>query len=406
MSKPLEGIRVLDLTTFVAAPVCARLLGDLGASVIKVERPDGDGWREFGISKNARFSHDENPVFDIYNSGKRCVALDLKAPEGKEVFWKLMEQADVFVTNTRPDALRRLGFDYETVKDRCPRLIYAMVLGYGLQGPDAGKPAFDTTAFWTRSGFLRDMAPVTSDYMPVFAPYGVGDTVTGLSLMGQVCAALIGRSRTGKGDYIEACLYHTGIFTMGSMEIMDQKPWGTCHPVSREDYGAPGGCYQCADGEWVLLAGMGLNSAWNKAARMFGRPELLEDARFADGSLRREHARELYHICKEEFLKHPHKVWLEKAVEFDIPLVVMNHFSDVTTDEQAWANGYLEHMQCRSGETLVMPRSPIHMQSVGELKTTPAPRVGTHTREVLMELGYSEEELNRLKSAGIIAEDE
>ena len=160
MRKPLEGIKVLDLTTFVAAPVCARMLGDLGAEVIKVERPAGDGWREFGINYNVRFSHDENPVFDIYNSGKKCIALNLKDPAAKEIFMKLLKEADVFVTNTRPDALERLGFGREAVMARCPRLIYAIVLGFGEQGPEAARPAFDTTAFWSRSGFLRDMAPV------------------------------------------------------------------------------------------------------------------------------------------------------------------------------------------------------------------------------------------------------
>ena len=140
MSRPLEGIKVVDLTTFVAAPVCARLLADLGAEVIKVEHPAGDGWREFGINMHARFTDAQNPVFDIYNTGKKMIALNLKSAEGKEVFWKLLEEADVFVTNTRPDALKRLGFAYEDVKERCPRLIYAMVLGFGETGPEAGRP--------------------------------------------------------------------------------------------------------------------------------------------------------------------------------------------------------------------------------------------------------------------------
>ena len=110
MSKPLEGYKVVDLTTFVAAPVCSRLLADLGAEVIKVEHPAGDGWREFGINYNPRFNEDENPVFDIYNTGKKFISLNLKNPDAKEVMWKLLEEADVFVTNTRPDALKRLGF--------------------------------------------------------------------------------------------------------------------------------------------------------------------------------------------------------------------------------------------------------------------------------------------------------
>ena len=161
MSKPLEGIKVIDLTTFVAAPVAARMLGDMGAEVIKIEHPKGDGWRGFGKGFNARFNDDENPIFDIYNSGKKLISINLKNTEGKEIMQKLLNDADVFVTNTRPDALKRLGLAYEDIKERYPKLIYAIVLGYGEKGPDAAKPAFDTTAFWARTGFPRDMAPVT-----------------------------------------------------------------------------------------------------------------------------------------------------------------------------------------------------------------------------------------------------
>lgn len=126
MRKPLQGICVLDLTAFVSGPVCGRLLSDLGAEVIKVERPQGDAWREVGKSYNKRFNDDQNPVFDIYNTGKKMIALDLKAENGKAIFWKLLKQSDVFVTNMRSDALKRLGFSYEDVKKECPRLIYAM----------------------------------------------------------------------------------------------------------------------------------------------------------------------------------------------------------------------------------------------------------------------------------------
>jgi len=254
MSKPLEGIKVVDLTTFVAAPVTARLLGDLGAEVIKIEHPKGDGWREFGINFNTRFNDDENPVFDIYNSGKKMISVNLKSTEGKEILWKLLDDADVFVTNTRPDALKRLGLAYEDIKERYPRLIYAIVLGYGEEGPDAAKPAFDTTAFWARTGFARDMSPLTDSYIPITSPSGVGDTVTGYNLTAQICAALLGRARSGKGECVKAGLYHTGIFTMGTMEIIAQKPWGREFPRSRMQVEPPGGCYETKDGDWFYLA--------------------------------------------------------------------------------------------------------------------------------------------------------
>lgn len=400
--KPLEGIKVVDLTTFVAAPVAGRLLADLGADVIKVEHTRGDGWREFGINYNQRFNDDQNPVYDIYNTGKRFISMNLKAPEAKEIMWKLLDDADVFLTNTRPDALKRLGFSYEEVKARCPKIIYAIVLGYGEEGPEATLPAFDTTAYWTRSGFLRDMAPVTDSYIPISPPSGVGDTVTGYALLAEICAALIGREKTGKGDYVTAGLYHHGIFSTGTMQIITQKPWGNKYPKTRLEVGAPGGCYRCADDEWLFIANGQLSVALPKMFTMIERPDLIEDPRFLTRDSRAEHMEELYQIFVDAYRSQPIAEWLKRAREVDLPLVRMNHFSDVTSDEQAWANGYVEHMQCYDGEVVVMPSSPIRMESVGELKTVPAPKIGTHTAEVLTALGYTEEQIAAMEESGAI----
>ena len=402
MSKPLEGIKIIDLTTFVAAPVTTRLLGDMGAEVIKIEHPKGDGWREFGINFNPRFNHDENPVFDIYNSGKKLISVNLKSEEGKEVFWKLLEDADVFVTNTRPDALKRLGIAYEDIKDRFPRLVYAIVLGYGEKGPDAGKPAFDTTAFWARSGFPRDMSPLTDSYIPITSPSGVGDTVTGYNLATQICAALLGRTKTGKGECVRASLYHTGIFTMGTMEIIAQKPWGREFPRSRMQIEPPGGCYETKDGDWFYLATGQVSVNLPKIFNMIGRPDLIDDARYNTGEARRENGVELYKFFAETYKTKTIAEWIDLAKEFDIPLVRMNHFSDVTTDEQAWANGYLEYMTCRTGETVTMPSPPIEMDSVGEIVTKPAPKVGADTERVLLDMGYTKEQIAEMEKNGAV----
>ncbi|MBE6629141.1 MAG: CoA transferase, partial [Ruminococcaceae bacterium] len=162
---PLAGVRVLELSTFVCGPTAARLLSDMGAEVIKVESLTGDSWRRSGINfLPYRFEERENPIFDLYNSGKKHVALNLKSADGMEIFQKLLGQADVLVTNIRSTSLKKLGLSYEDLKETYPRLIYASVLGYGEKGPDAGKPAFDTTAFWARSGFIRDMSAMKEDY--------------------------------------------------------------------------------------------------------------------------------------------------------------------------------------------------------------------------------------------------
>ncbi len=402
MRKPLEGIKVVDLTTFVAAPVAARMLGDMGAEVIKIESPKGDGWRGFGISFNRRFNDDENPIFDIYNSGKKLISVNLKSDEGKEIMWKLLDDADVFVTNTRLDALKRLGLAYEDLKERYPKLIYALVLGYGEKGPDAAKPAFDTTAFWARTGFPRDMSPLTDSYIPLTSPSSVGDTVTAYNLTMQICAALLGRERSGRGECVKAGLYHTGIFTMGTMEIATQKPWGMEYPRARNWSAQPSGCWETKDGEWFYAATGDVPTNLPKIFKMIGRPDLVGDERYATLKARAESNGEFYRLLRDAFKTKTLDEWLKLANEYDLPFVRMNHFSDVTTDEQAWANGYLEYMTCPNGETLTMPTPPIEMESVGEIVTKPAPKVGGDTEEVLLKMGYTKEQIAAMEESGAV----
>lgn len=399
--KPMEGIRVLELTTYVAAPVCGRLLADMGAQVIKIERPSGDDWRKTGKSYNTRFSDDANPVFDIYNSGKRSVAINLKDEAGMAIFHKLLSQADVFVTNTRPQALKRLGIAYEDLKERYPRLVYAMLVGFGEEGPDAALPAFDVTAFWARSGFLRDQSEKREGYTPVMAPFSAGDTVTGMNLLAQVCAALFRRERTGLGDFVRSGLYQNGIFTMGTMQIISQQPWGRQFPRTRAEAGLQGN-YQCADGEWILVALGYAPVNLPKILRLIGKPEFIDDPRFATAEGRNENAVFVRSVLEEGFLTLTSDFCLAQARELDLPLVRLNHFADVSTDEQAWANGYLENVTFRNGDQAVMPRSPLNMDSIGQLQTQCAPTIGWDTNEVLEELGYSQEEIAQLQAADVI----
>lgn len=405
MDKPLSGIKVLDLTTFVAAPVCCRLLADMGAEVIKVEPPKGDAWRETGKGYMPEILTDDmNPVFDIYNSGKKHVAINLKSPEGKEMFLKLMAEADVFITNTRPAALKRLGISYEDVKDRFPGLVYGIVLGYGEDGPDKDAPAFDTAAFWSRSGFLRDQTLNNEHYHPVMPPYGVGDTITGYILMGQICSALLRKLKTGKGDYVRASLYHMGIFSFGTMQILAQEKIGKEMPFTRLSFGVPGGPYQCSDGEWIFISVGYYAALIPQLCAAINRPELMEDPRYATREAREigNNKQEYYEFFRDAFLAKPSEHWLQVGKDLDIPVVRMNHYKDVTKDPQAWANDYLEDVTFANGETLVMPSCPLEMDSVGPIKTKPAPVIGADTDAVAKSLGYSDAEIAAMKASGAI----
>lgn len=404
MSGPLTGVKVLELATMVAAPSCARILADMGADVIKVEHPKGDGWRNTAVGYiPGRFSEDESPVFDIYNSGKKHIAINLKTEKGMEAFHKLLAQADVFVTNTRPAALKRLGIYYDDLKETYPALIYAIILGYGEKGPDKDMPAFDVTAFWSKGGFLRDMSPVNENYAPVNAPSSMGDTACGYLLLAQICAALYSRKETGKGDFVRSGLYHNAVFMMGTMQIITQRPFGVNYPRSRAEGGAPGGAFECADGEWIFIAMGGDPVVQEKVRRMIGEGSPWEDPRFATPELRRQNRQQWYEAFRQIFLQKTSAEWKELGKKQDIPMTIMGHFADISEDEQAWANDYLEHVTFRSGNTNVMPRSPLEMDSVGLLTTKCAPGVGADTVQILRELGYSEEEITAMCDSGAVA---
>ena len=397
---PLAGVRVVEMSVFVAAPVSARLLADMGAEVIKVEAPSGDSWRASGISYNSiRFSEDENPVFDIYNTGKKHISLNLKTPEGKEAFFKLLDGADVFVTNLRPAALKRLGISYDDLKDKYPRLIYAAVLGYGEKGPDADMPAYDTTAFWSRSGFLRDMAVKEDNfYMPVTAPSSVGDTATGYLLMGEICAALYRRTNTGTGDYVTSTLFHNGVFCMGTMAIITQEPFGKQYPASRIDHGFTGN-FECSDGEWIFFPVGIAATNMPKYFEMIGHPEFNDDPRF-QGIQRWVNRAELYEYFRKVIIKKTAQEWVQYGKDNDLPITYMAHFSDISKDPQAWANGFVEHVEFRNGHVDVMPASPIEMRSATPPPTRPAPPNGADTAEILLSLGYTEEQVKAMIASG------
>lgn len=403
MDKPLSGIKVLELADYVSAPVCARVLADMGADVIKIERSSGNAWRASGkVSCFWKFTDVENPGYDINNTGKRHIVLDLKSPDGIAACHKILESADVFVTNMRVQALKRLGLDYESLKDKYPKLIYAIGLGYGEKGPDKDNPAFDHTAFWARTGFLLDMAPLSDDYHPVFPPSSVGDNFTGMTLASEVCAALFNRTKTGKGDYVRSSLFHNGIFAMGAMVIACQEPNGTPYPRTRERHGIAYGDFLCKDDRYVYIAAGYAEKLIAKVFSIIGREDLITDPKFNTSSARYKNAEELYSIISSAMKERTSDEWLAFAKEADIPMVRMQHFSEVSTDEQAIANGYIEEVTYSTGKKYKVATSPIEMDSIGELHTEPTRSIGQDTVEVLKEHGYTDEEIEDLRRLGII----
>ena len=401
--KPLSGIKVVELADYVSAPVCARILADMGAEVIKIERNTGNAWRASGIASCPwKYNAEENPGYDINNTGKKHIVLNLKTAEGLAICHKLLETADVFVSNMRVQALKRLGLDYESIKDTYPKLIYAIGLGYGEKGPDADNPAFDHTAYWARTGFLLDMAPLSNDYHPVFPPSSMGDNFTGMTLAAEVCAALLGRMKTGKGDYVRSSLFHNGIFAMGAMQIATQGEDGAVFPRTRQRLGVAYGDYLCKDGRRVYIAAGYAEKLIAKVFTIIGRSDLIDDPKFATAAARGENAEELHEIICDAMLQRTSEEWLAFAREADIPMVKMQHFREVSEDAQALANGYIQDVVYPSGVTYKIASSPIEMDSIGPLHTEPTKSIGADTEEVLKNYGYTDAELAQLRAAGII----
>lgn len=377
---------MIELAAHIAGPSCGRLLCDLGAEVIKIEGPTGDPWRATGISYCPnRFSMEENPSYDICNTGKKSIVLDLKSDFGKEAALKLLETADMFVSNFRPDALKRLGLHYEQVCPKFPGLIYGMSLGFGEKGPEASKKAMDVTAFWARSGFLRDQNPIEIDE-PFFPPWCVGDTAVGTQMALQMVAAYINKLKTGKGDIVKTGLFQESVYLFGHMITINQPPFGKKFPQSRLDH-VMDYHMKCKDGEYVMVSLVGGNATNLQVFKMLGLEELCEDERFNTYQGRAQHREELYQIIREAFLKKTTKEWSDLAAEQDVPLTVMPHYRDLAEDEQAWANGFLERVEYPNGHSDVVPASSFDMGCMEKQPTKPAHTIGQDTEEVLREIG-------------------
>ena len=387
VQKPLEGIKVVELATYVAAPTCCKLLADLGAEVIKVEPPAGDAWRY-----NHAAPGDDNPRFDICNSGKKGIVLNLKQESAMCAMMRVLEDADVFVTNVRPASLERLQLDHKTIRAKFPRMIYASLTGYGEKGPDVNLPGFDTAAYWARSGFSRDMSISTGNNYPVDTPVGAGDTVTGAVLYSSILAALLSRERTGMGDYVTAALYNVGIWVVSGSIAVAQTPTAS-FPRTRDKCLPEATAYKCKCGDWIQLCVLEPGRYSQALFEELGHPGILDDPRFSTPEARYRNNRELVELAEEAFAEKTVDEWLDIMKSRDIVCCRVAHFVDIPKCEQAWANDFVEKVSYPSGKEVVVPVSPVRMDSIGVNRLAHAPKLGEDTAEVLGRLGYSEGEI-------------
>lgn len=383
MPGPLAGIRVVELGVWVAAPAACGILADWGADVVKIEPPAGDPARMFG--RMLQIESGENPPFEMDNRSKRSIVLDLSTAEGQRVAFDLLADADVFVTNVRPGALQRLGLDFDAVASRNPLLVYGLISGYGLTGPDADRAAYDVAAFWARSG-LADLLTRPGG-TPPFQRGGMGDHSVAMTLAAGVCAALVARHSTGSGQLVTTSLYRQGAYTV-SFDLNTLLSTGSQIAMGqRESMGNP--CmnnYAAGDGRRFWIVGLQGERHWPALCRAVGRADWLEDARFANARARAANGSVLIAELDALFAAKPLDEWAEVfAGEPDFFWSPVNTLSDVLADEQFHAAGGVVYVP-DGDSTRPMVATPADFGGTPAEPRSCAPGLGEHTDEILAEV--------------------
>ena len=396
----MEGLRVVELGVWVAGPAAGGILADWGADVVKVEPPSGDPARQFARMLGGDLPY--NPPFELDNRSKRSIVVDLAADDGPGVVGQLVEEADVFLTNVRLAGLARAGLDYESLSARNPRLVYGVITGYGLEGPDADAGAYDIAAFWARSGIAHLLTQ--PDGEPPFQRGGMGDHSVGMSCAAAICAALYARERTGRGQLVSTSLYRQGAYTIGFDLNVALRFGLTIGTASRTTMGNPAiNHYRAGDGRRFWLVGLEGDRHWPPLARVVGHPEWLEDERFASAADRAANAGELISMLDEEFASRPLDEWAEVFDgEPDLFWAPIQTPDDVLADEQFRAGGGLVEVP-DGATTATMVATPADFSGTPWAPRAMPPDVGEHTDEILGEAGLSGDEIAALRAGGAVA---
>ncbi|HVO28165.1 MAG TPA: CoA transferase [Candidatus Margulisiibacteriota bacterium] len=401
MPGPLAGIRVVEMGFWVAGPGAAGVMADWGADVVKIEPPEGDPFR--GMFMNAAgLDVPFNPPFELDNRGKRSIGLNLQHPDGRAIAQRLLRDADVFVSNLRQPALCKVGLSYDAVRVLNPRLVYCHVSGYGLDGDDSNRPAYDIGAFWSRAGIAASLVPSGSE--PPQQRGGMGDHTTALSAVGAVCAALVARQRTGEGQLVSTSLLRTGMYVLGWDMNIRLRYGKIAPPYTRFDVPNPVvNSYRAADGKWFWLLGLQGDRHWPDLVRAVDRPELLDDPRFRDIKVRRENAPVLVPILDAIFATKPLHEWTAIFDRENVWWAPVQTPDEVAVDPQMRAAGGVVRAPVADADGgAEMVASPADFQGTPWQPAGAAPEFAQHTEEVLLELGYDWEAIAKLKEAGAI----
>ena len=394
---PLQGIKIIDMTSVLMGPVASQALGDMGADVIKIEAPDGDVVRLIGPSRHPGMG----PIFLNTNRNKRSLALDLKKPEGLAVLKRLLADADVLMYNVRPQAMARLGLDYETVSALNPRIVYAGLFGFGQDGPYAARPAYDDLI--QGGSTLSHLIARSTQGEPRYVPTAVADRIVGTTAVGGILASLLARERTGRGQRLDVPMFETMVaFVLGDHlgGLTYEPPLDAGgYPRQLSPHRRP---YRTRDG--YICALVYNDKQWESFLRAVGRESLLQtDERFANFYNRSRHIDVVYAELAKMFEQRSTAEWLQLLEQADIPFMPMHDLHSVLHDPHLVATDFFQQVEHPTEGPIRSMRAPMHWSDTPPGPARPAPLHGEHSVEVLQQAGYTPQEIDALLAQGAVA---
>lgn len=405
MSGPFEGIKVIEMGHIVAVPSAGAILADWGAEVIKVEPLTGEatrGIRRFlGVPFIQEFKRGTiHWGFELLNRGKKGLALDLRQDRGREIIYKLVQESDIFISNYELSVLERLKMDYDTLSRLNPKLIYGVLTGYGTVGPDKDERGFDYAAAWARTG-IQHLIGEPGSPPPPQRP-GLMDNVAAFHIVAGVSAALLYREKTGRGQKIEFSLFQTGIWTL----CMDIQAALAGLPMPKDDRKkAPNplwNTYRTKDNRWFQLVMLQSDIAWPSFCRAIERPELENDPRFHNAEAREQHCEELIRILDEVIASKTMEEWEKRFREHNCIYGRVQTPQEVVVDPQALAIEAFAELEHPAAGRIKIVATPVKFSQTPASVRNPAPEVGQHNEEILLELGYSWDDITQLKEQKVI----
>jgi crotonobetainyl-CoA:carnitine CoA-transferase CaiB-like acyl-CoA transferase len=394
-----EGVRVVEVATHVFVPSAAAVMSDFGAEVVKIEHPvTGDPYRSLHTAALGVDGQSVNVKVEHANRGKRSVGLDIKHPEGRAILLRLVERADVFVTNLRPRALRASGLDVTDVRAANPRIIYARGHGFGVRGPGADRAGYDASAYWARGGVGLALTPAELGE-PILQRPAFGDNQGAMNLAFGIAAALFKKERTGEGSVVDVSLLATAMWSL-AFDVLSARNVGYIgrSPTRPSGWNPLTSTFRTKDSRHLTFVLLEPDRYWRSFCEHIDRGDLVDDARFASATIRSANADELLDILRDVFAARTYAEWMLRLATFDGPWEPFQRTEELYDDEQVLANGYLGPAG-DGGYQLVAPPAQFDETPV---RSRRAPEHGEHTEEVLLELGLGWDDIARLKEHGAV----